>query len=137
MKSISGIMLTYRGCPIGYKSLRQSIRCYSTFESEYVAISDGLSFVEGLPWIGCWTEGTSNMKIQLFVDNTTAITVASTCHTALKPKSRHFRLRFLKAQEQSKNIHYCPTKLQLADILTKYSSAITNTHMFLKDFSLG
>ena len=115
LKSTSGSIMYYRSVPIAWRSNRQSIRAYSTAEAEYVAGADTLILET--------QQGFSNFfrpqkaEAPLWIDNQSAITIAST--SDLHPKSKHFALRYMRLKDESHRIFYCPTQIQKADALTK------------------
>ncbi len=64
----------------------------------------------------------------LFVDNTSAITIAKSMETT--KKSRHFMLRYHKVKDNAKRLFFCPTNLQKADSLTKAVDSATRMTLF-------
>ena len=55
----------------------------------------------------------------LWVDNASAIQVAKS--DDVKPRSRHYALRYLRVKDEARRIHFCPTGPMKADGLTKIS----------------
>ena len=124
MKSITGAVLYYRSVAVMWKSSRQTIRTYSTCESEYVAASDGLILASGcgfLDFLG------PTPPFKLWVDNKSAIVVAQSDQT--RPKSRHYALRYLRVRDASDQIEFVPTDLQKADSLTKTNCTIAQRRL--------
>ena len=131
----------YRGVPICWRSNRQTVRAYSTAESEYIAASDTLvlsehnnflEFFEPPPSSMCETVhgiAPSTADSILWVDNTSAICTAKSEST--KPKSRHYALRYLRVRDNAKKIVFCPTALMKADGLTKLECAVPQRRLLL------
>ena len=117
LKSISGSIMYYRSCPIQWKSSRQSIRTNSTFESEFVAASDGLIVSETLTFRGFFEA--NDEEPDLWIDNETAVTVAKKPTDEQRPRSRHVALRYHKVKDYCEKINFCPTEHMKADSLTK------------------
>jgi hypothetical protein len=119
LKSTSGCVMYYRGCPLAWKSSRQTVRTNSTFESEFVAASDGLVLSETLTFKGFFEQNAE--EEDLWIDNQTAVTVARTDTDAQRPRSRHVALRYYRVKDACNQIRFCPTEHQKADVLTKVS----------------
>jgi len=130
MRSTSGICLYYRGCLLLWKTLVQSIRAYSTAQSEFVAISDVLivsetnafttfydpapvSLIE--PTADGFIDPTSEEAI--FSDNTAAVQIATS--PELKTKSRHYAMRLWRVRDNAEKLVWCPTGMMKADGMTK------------------
>lgn len=116
LKSISGSLIYYRGTPIAWRPNRQSVRTNSTFESEFVAMSDTLILESSLDFLGFFGEPTDGT---LWCDNQTAVTVAKSPSGGERPKSRHVALRYLRVVDVADRIQFCPTEHMKADTLTK------------------
>ena len=124
MYSTTGAILFYRGVPILWKSKRQTVRAYSTMEAEWIAASDALAMATEMGFLGFY-ENTGCEKgeeglpkeMLLWVDNES--TIASAKSEEVRPKSRHFALRYLRVRDESHRLNFCPTKLQRADGFTK------------------
>ena len=134
LNSISGAVLFFRGVPILWRSKRQTIRAYSTMESEWIAASDAIKMAECAGFLDFWprgnTQGGSPLPDDLWVwvDNKSAITAAAS--EEIKPKSKHFALRHARVKEEHKRLKFCPTHLQRADGLTKFVSALSRIQIF-------
>ena len=115
LRSTSGTVLFYRSVPICWKSARQTIRAYSTCESEYVACADALAIEEQQGYMHFFTE--SAQPTPVWVDNQSAIAIAKS--EDLNKKTKHFALRYMRVRDASSRIHFVPTHLQKADALTK------------------
>jgi len=124
MKSTSGGIIYFRSFPISWRTKRQTIRTYSTAESEYVAASDVITLSMDTDFTDfyrpriSWDNAQDTIEDEvIFVDNESAIATAKS--TDLRPKSRHYALRWHKVRDHSDKIHFCPTTLMKADGLTK------------------
>jgi hypothetical protein len=128
MKSESGSIIYFLGCPILWKGGRQSVRTNSTFEAEYVAASDTLTVGEGIDFRGFFGE---NPADNIWLDNLSAVIVSTTPSERERPKSRHVALRYMKVGDAADRIRFCPTQHQKADCLTKSSVSETiRQHVF-------
>lgn len=123
-RSISGSVLYYRSVPVLWKSARQSVRAYSTMEAEWIAASDALVLTRGIGFLGFFQpvncEDGKMEEPKLWVDNESAITAAKS--PDLRPKSRHFVLRYHRVRDEAARLCFAPTSLQKADGLTKMAS---------------
>ena len=132
-KSVSGSVLFYRSTPILWKSARQTVRAYSTTESEWIAAPDSIALVCGLGFLefydpparggdgaGVCSQGVLPTSLVLWVDNKSAVVVAGS--NEVRPKCRHFALRYHRVRDESGKIRFCPSSMQRADALTKCTS---------------
>jgi len=130
------------GCPIAWKSVRQSVRSYSSAEAEYIAASDTIILTESNDFTDFFRVLPTTMAEPkfgmvgsspdyiLWVDNTSAINTAQ--DSDYKPKSRHYALRWHRVRDQGKRIMFVPTTLQKADGLTKLSCSVEQRDLLLK-----
>ena len=119
LKSTSGSVVYFKGTPIAWKSSRQTIRAYSTAESEYVAVSDVIVLSQGIGFADFYdTDDIKNCPI--YCDNQSAIKIAQS--NEFSGKSRHFALRLMRVKDESDRVRFVPTTLQKADGLTKNCS---------------
>jgi hypothetical protein len=121
LRSISGSVLYYRGTPIAWRSSRQTVRAYSTAESEYIAASDGLVFSRTQSFLDFF-KPLDKKEPLIWCDNVSAIAIAGTEKDQLRPKTRHFALRLERVRDEASRLVFCPTTLQKADALTKNAS---------------
>ena len=97
-------------------------------ESEWVAASDAIKMVEGVGCLNFLESGNYVGKgplpdaMWLWVDNKSAITAATS--EELKPKSKHFALRYVRVRDEHARLRFCPSNLQRADGLTKLVGAV-------------
>ena len=115
LRSSSGSILYYRGCPIAWSSRRQTLRAVSTCEAEYIALYDTLKLVENQSYLEWFSE--NGVRPILFCDNQSAITVANS--TLPTKKTKHFQLRYHHVKDHCENIAYVPTNVNKSDPLTK------------------
>ncbi|CAE7268499.1 GIP [Symbiodinium microadriaticum] len=118
-RSVSGILVQYRGRNVLWKSQRQTIVCLSTAEAELVGACEGVVLGQSL---------TALLKefdvrlgpMRLLVDNLAAIVLAEGGGST---RTRHLRVRgsFIKDLIKANELipEHCPGDVQLADILTK------------------
>lgn len=132
-RSTSGSICYWRSVPICWRSSRQTVRAYSTAESEFIAASDCIMLSEHNNFMdfystppSCGVEPKNGLVPSLddsvlFVDNTSAIATATSADT--KPKSRHYALRYFRVRDAGGEgkLCFCPTTLMKADGLTKLS----------------
>ncbi len=145
LKSTSGGIIYWRSFPIAWRSKRQTIRAYSTSESEYIAASDVIVlslenrflsfFSHRLAGTDGWfdaNDGDEEDDETIWVDNTSAIAVAKSDET--RPKSRHYALRWFRVKEHAKKICFCPTGLMRADALTKVEASLSQRRLLLHGY---
>ena len=119
-RSTSGMVITYQGLPIYWRSKRQPIVTVSTAESELVALTETALQTQ---WLHMLLEEDFRFNVQnkLLCDNraTTRIAEDPICST----KTRHIEVRYKKVQEYVDNkkteVEWIPTSKQKADAFTK------------------
>ncbi len=141
MRSTSGSICYFKSFPIAWRSNRQTVRAYSTAESEYIAAADTLILSEQTNFMDFFKEPPSKLvhanhgvslaeeNSVLWVDNQSAIATAKS--TDLKPKSRHYALRYLRVRDAASRIVFCPTNLMKADGLTKLECSVPQRNLIL------
>jgi hypothetical protein len=145
LRSTSGSICYYRSVPIFWRSNRQSVRAYSTAESEFIACSDTIILSEHNDFLNFFQPTPEKLvetshgiapsldNAVLWVDNTSAITTAKDSDT--KPRSRHYALRYLRVRDSASRIIFCPTHLMKADALSKLECSSSQRHMLLHHVS--
>ena len=126
--SRTGMVIMYANCPIYWRSSLQTEIALSTAEAEYIALSSALRQV--LPLMTMMEEinkviplhiDKPNFVCKVHEDNQSCIKMAT--GTKFSPRTKHIALKYHHFRSNVKNgridISYCPTDLQLADILTK------------------
>ena len=129
--STTGAVIFYKSVPIIWRSKRQTVRAYSTMESEWIAASDSLSMATEIGFLGffdkdphCSKDETGLPSLMwLWWDNQS--TATATKSEEINPRSRHFALRYLGVRGESARLKFCKTDLQRADGLTKNVSCNT------------
>ena len=120
-RSHSGIVITWRGTVVGWRSSRQPFVCLSTAECELMASIEALVMAMSMQAVTSQFEK-EDSKIGLKVDNKAAIVLASPASSA-SWRTRHLRARasYLKEKIEADQValEFVPGKLQLADLLTK------------------
>ena len=116
LKSTSGSILYYRGCPIVWKSQRQSIRTHSTCESEYVSMYDVIRLCQSQGYLRWFLDNKSELPL-IFSDNKAALALSKT--SVATRKSKHYALRYMLVRDYFQNFGYVPSLLNLSDPLTK------------------
>ena len=122
------MVIMYANCPIYWRSSLQTEIALSTAEAEYIALSSALRVV--LPLMTMMEEIDSVIPLHIdkpsFVckvheDNQSCIKMAT--GNKFSPGTKHIALKYHHFKSHVKsgrvNINYCPTDMQLADILTK------------------
>ena len=131
MYSTSGVVILYKSVPLIWKSKRQTVRAYSTMEAEWIAASDAIQMATEVGFLGffdkdpfCVKRSTGLLdKMWLWCDNQSAVTASKS--EEVKPRTRHFALRYHRVRDENDRVHFCPTKLQRAAGLTKNVSEET------------
>ena len=120
-KSTSGICIFLNGGLIACSSTKQNTVSISTCESEYISLS--LCLTEILWFRNLMTELGINLNSPHVVheDNQACISIAENPGTTKRSKHIDIKYHFIRDHVTRKTIilRYCPSKLQIADILTK------------------
>ena len=116
LKSTSGSSLYYRGCPVVWKSKRQSIRTHSTCESEFVSMYDAIRLCQSQGFLGWFLENHKELPL-ILSDNKSALALSKT--SVATKKSKHHALRYMLLKDHFESFGYVPTDLNLSDPLTK------------------
>ena len=128
-RSRHGYIITYRGCPIIWKSQMQTEIALSSTESEYMGLSYALR--EAIPIMGLLKEmqkhnfpiGKTNAAIhcKVFEDNSGALEMAKT--HKYRPRTKHLNVKYHHFRDYitrgSISVHKIDTSDQCADYLTK------------------
>lgn len=119
-KSISGYAIMFGPCCISYRSRNQSIVTMSTAEAEYIALAD---CVKEVLWYFEMLEelGFRQDTIVMHCDNQSAIAIAKSPDQYDRMKHISIKYHFVRdcVEKGWVTLEYCPTKNQVADILTK------------------
>ena len=129
VRSRTGFVITYLGCPILWKSTLQGEHSLSTTEAEYIALSQALRKV--IPLMDLVSEMKEKgydvghtkptIKCTLFEDNSGALTLAKA--PAMRPCTKHINCKyhhFRSAVAEGRiGIEKCASEDMWADIFTK------------------
>ena len=122
-RSTTGILVTYYGTPVQWKSTRQKIVTLSTPHSETVATSDGIQLSQGLAFTERLMAPRQDGHAQtcpVLVDNQPSVTqMKSDLNTT---SNKHYDLRLKFVCELSEAVVKVPTGKMRADGLTKVVS---------------
>ena len=128
VKSRTGCVIKYAGCPITWFSCLQTEISLSTTEAEYTALSTAARellpmqemFIELAKYLTIGTK-TPIVRCELFEDNRGAETLANA--PKMNARTKHIAIKYHHFKEAVKakylQIKRVDTKDQLADILTK------------------
>ena len=120
-RSRSGYMFLLHGAPILWQSKLQSVTALSTCEAEYVALSSACKEAAWLRRVAHFMEAHGQEPLTIHVDNTAAISVASTPMPTSRTK--HIDLRMHHSKECLQRgiiaLAHVDSKHNLADHLTK------------------
>jgi hypothetical protein len=120
-KSHSGLVILVGKNPIVMKTNKQKLVTRSSCEAELVSASDAIPM---MCYIKEWLEekGKSVPKPNLLQDNMSTISLIKS-EMPGTTRSRHIAIRYFFIRDRVKSgeieVNHCPTKLMIADILTK------------------
>ena len=130
VKSRTGYVITFAGCPVVWQSKLQTETALSTMESEIVALSHSCRVL--LPLIDIVKQlskavgldlNETTMQVSIHEDNAGALILAQTLPPGFTPRSKHYAVKTIWFREQIKQrgIKLCKidTKEQLGDLFTK------------------
>ena len=122
-KSQSGLIVSWGGSIIVWRSSKQTVATLSTAEAEVNAATLGWQIVEGLRYLLA-DFGLEVPKIKVMIDNKAALTITM-CGAAWR--TRYFAVRGHRLHQEYEmgraELVHCPTKEMLADALTKLATA--------------
>ena len=120
-RSHTGMVITWEGAVVGWRSARQPFVCLSTAEGELTAGIETLTLAMSLKAI-IDQFGEETTTTTLYIDNQAALALASPTGSA-SWRTRHLRLRAAFLQERVDQgllqLKFVPGRWQLADLLTK------------------
>ena len=123
-RSITGVVIKIGGCTALWKSLIQKIVSHSSTESELMALDKGATIGMYVQWLVQVIGGKLIKPVQIFVDNQSAITMASNpVHPDrnLHIHARYFYIRDLVEQGHFAICYLC-TGDQIADLMCVFKS---------------
>ena len=122
-KSQSGLVILWGGSIITWRSSKASLSALSTAEAELCAAALGWQVTEGLRYL-LMTLNLHASAIRVMIDNKAALTAAT---LGASWRTRYYAVRAARLLEESAQeqviISHCPTKLMVADGLTKLATA--------------
>ena len=144
VKSRTGYVILYQGCPTLWVSKMQTQCALSTMESEYIALSQSmrdlipfLDYIQEMDDIFDQTTDLPNVHCSLFEDNNGALELAKT--PRYRPRTKHIAVKYhhFRSHVKSGRIKILPidTREQIADQFTKGLS--TDTFRYLRFQLLG
>ena len=120
-KSTTGVMYFLGGCPISWLSQKQKVVALSSCEAEYIAAATAACQGVWLSRLLAEMTGKEPVKVQLLVDNKSAISLSK--NPVHHDRSKHIDTRYHYIRECVEDgrieVEYTATGDQLADILTK------------------
>jgi len=129
-RSTTGSVIFYNGSPVAWQSKRQRHVSSSTFAAEYTAAFHTTQLIQTIVGFLASLPGHDNTPVDLFIDNTAAITSATAKHPT--PRSRHVDVKYHWLREQVQNGLISPTHISTtqnpADLLTKSLKPAQFTH---------
>jgi hypothetical protein len=129
VRSRSGYIFTFAGCPFHWVSRLQTQTALSTMEAEYIALSDSCQKLiplrailgEILQSLNITTDFKVRSQSKVYEDNNGALALANLPH--LTPRSKHIAVKYHFFRDYVKNgsleVLKIDTHDQLADICTK------------------
>jgi hypothetical protein len=130
-KSTTGLIILYCGAPIHWRSSRQSLVTLSSTEAEVVSLC---TTVKDIMWLRKIAEELDIIKpdpIPIFCDNQSAIRITTKQKSIQRTRHMSAQAAYVVEQVEEKkiSIHHVSTKQQLADMLTKPTTA----HKFVQN----
>ena len=122
-KSQSGLIVSWGGSIIVWRSPKQTVATLSTAEAEVNAATLGWQIVEGLRYLLA-DFGLDVPRIKVMIDNKAALTITM---CGAQWRTRYFAVRGHRLHQEYEagraELVHCPTKSMLADALTKLATA--------------
>ncbi|WRX21874.1 Reverse transcriptase [Theobroma cacao] len=120
-KSTSGYLFTLGNGPFSWNSHKQFKVAQSSAESEYVAAAEATNQALWLRKLLVDIKFEQKFLTDLFIDNKSAIAIAKNPVWHGKTKRINVKYHAIRnaVEKNEINVEYCPSELQLADILTK------------------
>ena len=122
-KSQNGMIISWGGSIITWRSSRAALSALSTAEAELCSAALGWQVGEGVRYL-LSTLSIFPKHLEILIDNKAALTTASLGATW---RTRYYAVRAQRLLEEHQAgkivLTYCPTKLMVADALTKLATA--------------
>ena len=123
-KSTTGFIIQFLGTTIHFGSRTQAVVALSSAEAEFYAIGTGTQ--EGLYIRNFLQEALVNHKIIIKINTDSTAGKSMATRQGVSKRAKHIELKFMFIQQLVQDgiisIHKVPTKDNLADILTKYTT---------------
>ena len=120
-KSTSGYLNYIGNTPVSWRSRLQPVVAQSTAEAEYIAINNTTRDIVWLRRLLSELQVLQEGPTTIYSDNQSAIAISR--DDDLGDRSKHIDIKYHYIKDlittNHINIQYCPTKLQIADIMTK------------------
>ena len=116
LKSTSGSIIYFKGCPVAWQSKKQACRATSTCESEYYACFDCIKLSKSQGFLDFVLEEDQVIPLTL-CDNQSAIALAHS--SMVTKKSKHIMMRYHEVKDHFESLCFVPTDVNMADPLTK------------------
>ena len=134
-KSQTGLVIWWGGVVLTWRSARQGTAALSTCEAEVTAAATGFQVAEGMRFL-LQEWGIQLDPTILLIDNRSALLIGENGGTW---RTRYFAVRSARIQQEHMGgniiLRYCPTKMMVADALTKMAS--TEVIKMLRDTMEG
>jgi hypothetical protein len=128
VKSRTGYLITFAGCPILWSSKLQSEIALSTTEAEYIALSQAMrdlipmrTIMHEMSTVFGYTVQQAITHSTVFEDNKGCVDLIAA--PTMRPRSRHISIKYHHFREHVRKglirIRWISTDMQLADIFTK------------------
>jgi hypothetical protein len=121
MKSTSGYVFSIGSGAICWNAKKQEVVAQSIVKAEYISLAAAANQTIWLNKLLADLAQEQSSLIELYCDNKSAIAIAQ--NPVQHGRTKHINVKFHSIREAEKNLlvklHYCPTDIQLADIMTK------------------
>ena len=121
MKSTSGYVFTIGSGAICWNAKKQEVVAQSTAEAEYISLAAAANQAIWLNKLLADLGQGQSSPTELYCDNKSAIAIAQ--NLVQHGRTKHINVKCHSIREAEKNLlvklHYCPTEIQLVDIMTK------------------
>ena len=121
MKSISGYVFNISSCALCWNAKKQEVVAQSTIEPEYIFMAAAANQAIWLNNLLADLGQEQSSPTKLYCDNKSVIVIAQ--NPVQHGRIKHINVKFHSIREAKKNLliklYYCPTDVQLANIMTK------------------
>jgi hypothetical protein len=121
MKSISGYVFNISSCALCWNAKKQEVVAQSTIEPEYIFMAAAANQAIWLNKLLADLGQEQSSPTKLYCNNKSVIVIAQ--NPVQHGRIKHINVKFHSIREAEKNLliklYYCPTDVQLANIMTK------------------